>query len=236
MSEDNTQTMPNQSSSEDLEAIKQNRDQILEEKRDLKSKFDTLNSNYEKMENTLNALGSLVGVKEGEDITSKAQELIKAKEQEAFEKMTDLEKLQHEFSVLKDDLTNQKLAKEKAENEALSLRIDDTIKNGLGKRNIDSDFLESAMLLLKTQNGFTGINGSDLLMGDKSASLDSVLDSFQEANKKMFKNPAKGGSGFSNGQGSFTPNSDMNSMMKQARETRNFRGVISSMRKQQKGE
>ena len=83
---ENTETKPDQSSSEDLEAIKQNRDQILEEKRDLKSKFDTLNSNYEKMESTLNALGSLVGVKEGEDITSKAQELIKAKEQEAFDK------------------------------------------------------------------------------------------------------------------------------------------------------
>ena len=234
MSEVTNQTTTTEGSSSDVEALKANRDAILSEKQELKTKYDQLAEKSNKLESTLTALGQLVGVGEGEDVATKAQELIKAKEQEAFEKMSDIEKLNHRLKGLEEELTNNKLAKEKAEKEALGLKIDSTLKDTLSKNGVSEDALELALVGIKAKSNFTGLQDGNLLTEDSQVSPNAIIEKFLETNKYLVKNPAKKGSSFKGGAPE--EKATEKQTWDRARKSKNYRGVISNMLAQQKGE
>jgi len=228
------QTGSAEGSSQDVEALKANRDAILSEKQELKIKYDQLAEKSTKLESTLSALGQLVGVNEGEDIATKAQELIKAKEQEAFEKMSDIDKLNHRLKGLEDELSSNKLAKEKAEKEALGLKIDSTLKDTLSKNGVSEDALELALVGIKAKSNFTGLQDGNLLTEDSQVSPNAIIEKFLENNKYLVKNPAKKGSSFKGGAPEEKAQSKQ--LWDKARSSKNFTNVVSNMLSQQRGE
>lgn len=230
----NTDQAQDQGSSQDLEALKKNRDAILGEKQELKTKFEDLSAKNQKLEQTLQALGQLVGVQEGEDITQKAQDLIKAKEQEAFDKLSDIEKLNHRLKGLEDELSSNKLAKEKAEKEALGLKIDTSLKENLSKMGVNNDALELALVGIKAKNDIAGFQDNNLLIGDSPTPISSVVEKFLENNKYLVKNPSNSGSSFKGGQPEDKAQSKQ--IWDKARKSKNYTGVVSQMLQQQLGE
>jgi len=234
VSEEKNQEQQNQGSNSDLDAIKKNRDDILAEKQELKSKYDSLLGKSTKLEETISALGKLVGVQEGEDITSKAQELIKAKEQEAFEKMSDIEKLNHRLKGLEEELTANKLEKEKAQKEALGLKIDSTLKNSLKQNGVSDEVLEDALTIFKAKTQIDGLENDHLLIGDQKAPINQLMESFLGERKHLIKNPSKNGSSFKGGAPE--EKTATKQVWDKARKTKNYVGVVSQMLNQTTGE
>lgn len=200
MSEENTQGNTEANGLSDVEKLQAKNGEIIGKNKELKESNANLMGKLESMESTLKSLGSLVGVQEGEDITQKAQELIKAKEQETFDKMSDNERLSHRITQLEEVAQASTLAKEKAEKEALGLRIDERLKSTLQAQGVkDPTKLDTGLTLLKTTNTIQGIEGDSLLLDNGSKSITEVAQGLLSTHKFLIDNPSSSGSGFNGG-------------------------------------
>ncbi len=233
MSEENNTPPAGSNGSSDVEKLQAKNGEIIGKNKELKEANTSLASKIQALEGTLSSLGKLVGVQDGEDITTKAQELIRAKEQEAFDKMSESEKLSHRIQEIESALTQSKLEKEKAESEALGLRIDSSLKSALTKNGVVDEAIDLALVGLKSKNDIRGLENENLLVGDSQSTISSVVEQFLQSNKYLVKNPSKSGSGFNGG--SVEKGAEVKQALKQARESRNFSGVVSQMLQTQRG-
>ena len=227
MSENNAEnSQETTNGGDDIQKLQAKNGEIIGKNKELKEQITQFSDKITKLEETLNGLGALVGVKEGEDITLKAQELIKAKEQEAFEKLSENEKLAHKVSQLEEYLNSEKMAKEKATKEALSLRIDDRLKNTLQEFGVkDSAKLNAGLTLLKSSNAIQGIEGDTLILDSGKMDIKSLTEGFLSSNKFLIDNPSKSGSGFNGG--SVADSSTLN--FKKSLQNKDFVGAISQV-------
>jgi len=211
---------------DDISRLQAKNGEIIGKNKELKEQNGLFSDKITKLEETLNGLASLVGVQEGEDITLKAQELIKAKEQETFDKMSENEKLSHRLNQLEESLNSEKLAKEKATQEAIGLRIDDRLKNTLGELGVkDSAKLNAGLTLLKSSNTINGIEGDVLLLDGGKMDIKQLAEGFLSANKFLIDNPSKSGSGLKGG--SIADGSAMN--FSKSIQNKDFVGAISQV-------
>lgn len=200
MSEQDAQQAQGDNVADNVEGLKNKNNELLGKLKAEKEASASLNSKIEEMTQTLSALGQLVGVQEGENITDKAKALLQEKEQKTFEAMTETEKLNHRLKSIEEALSQTQKAKEQAEKESLSLRIDEKIKSTLNAQGVtESDKLAMALDVLKARTPISGLDGDALLVGNEQMSINDVVGGFLEGHKFLVSNPSKGGSGFKGG-------------------------------------
>ena len=226
MSENNADNAQETNGQSDIEKLQAKNGEVIGKNKELKEQNTLLSDKISQLDETLKSLGSLVGVKDGEDITTKAQELIKAKEQETFDKMSENEKLAHRLNTIEEALNSEKMLKEKAEKDALGLRIDDRLKNTLGELGVkDSAKLKAGLTLLKSSNTIQGINESNLVLENGETPINDLVSGFLDSNKFLLDNPSKSGSGVKGGSSADSQSLDYNSAMK----NKNYAGAISQI-------
>jgi len=200
MSEQGAQLNQDANGGDNVEGLKNKNSELLGKLKAEKEASASLNSKIEEMTATLSALGQLVGVQEGESIADKAKALLQEKEQKAFEAMSETEKLNHRLKSIEESLQETQRAKELAEKESLSLRIDEKIKTTLNANGVtESDKLAMALDVLKARTQINGLDGDSLLVGNEQKSINDVVGAFLEGHKFLVSNPSKGGSGFKGG-------------------------------------
>lgn len=200
MSEQDAQQTQGDNVTDNVEGLKNKNTELLGKLKAEKEASASLNSKIEEMTQTLSALGQLVGVQEGESIADKAKSLLAEKEQKAFEAMSETEKLAHRLKGIEETLQETQRAKELAEKESLSLRIDEKIKSTLNAQGVtESDKLAMALDVLKARTPISGLDGDALLVGNEQMSINDVVGGFLEGHKFLVSNPSKGGSGFKGG-------------------------------------
>lgn len=200
MSEQGAQLNQDANGGDNVEGLKNKNSELLGKLKAEKEASASLNSKIEEMTQTLSALGQLVGVQEGESIADKAKALLQEKEQKAFEAMSETEKLNHRLKSIEESLQETQRAKELAEKESLSLRIDEKIKTTLNANGVtESDKLAMALDVLKARTQINGLDGDSLLVGNEQKSINDVVGAFLEGHKFLVSNPSKGGSGFKGG-------------------------------------
>lgn len=200
MSEQDAQQTQGDNVTDNVEGLKNKNTELLGKLKAEKEASASLNSKIEEMTQTLSALGQLVGVQEGESIADKAKALLQEKEQKAFEAMSETEKLSHRLKSIEEALSQTQKAKEQAEKESLSLRIDEKIKSTLNAQGVtESDKLAMALDVLKARTPISGLDGDALLVGNEQMSINDVVGGFLEGHKFLVSNPSKGGSGFKGG-------------------------------------
>lgn len=227
MSEENNTQQAESNGLSDVEKLQAKNGEIIGKNKELKEVNSSLASKIESLEGTLSKLGQLVGVQEGEDIATKAQELIKAKEQEAFDKMSETEKLSHRLKEIESDLQNQKLAKEKAEKEALGLRIDDKIKSSFSSNGVkDENALKLALTGFKALYGVEGVDGDSFVTSQGVKPINELMNTFLEGNRYLISNPSKSGSGFNGGKVVSNEQAEFKQAKQKAKETGRFTDVV----------
>lgn len=238
MSENTQNTEPTQASSEDLDKVKANRDEILAEKKELKGKYDSLSEQFGALNETVKSLGALVGVQEGEDVTAKAKELLEAKEKEAYDKLSDIEKLTLRLDAMEKEKNEAKLEAEKKTKEAQGLRIDEKLKTKLTELGVsDPNDVALGLDVLKVRNSISNIDGDNLIMGDGSnVGIDSLVSDFLNNNPRLIGNPANKGSGFTGGAPVDVKSLSQKEALENARKTNNYTNVISQQLDQLKGQ
>lgn len=200
MSEQDAQLNQDANGGDNVEGLKNKNSELLGKLKAEKEASASLNSKIEEMTATLSALGQLVGVQEGESITDKAKSLLAEKEQKALESMTETEKLAHRLKGIEETLQETQRAKEQAERDAMSLRIDEKIKTTLNANGVtESDKLAMALDVLKARTQINGLEGDALLVGNEQKSINDVVGAFLEGHKFLVSNPSKSGSGFKGG-------------------------------------
>jgi len=200
MSEQDAQQTQGDNVADNVEGLKNKNNELLGKLKAEKEASASLNSKIEELTQTLSALGQLVGVQEGEGIADKAKALLQEKEQKAFEAMSETEKLNHRLKSIEEALSQTQKAKEQAEKESLSLRIDEKIKSTLNAQGVtESDKLAMALDVLKARTPISGLDGDALLVGNEQMSINDVVGGFLEGHKFLVSNPSKGGSGFKGG-------------------------------------
>jgi hypothetical protein len=200
MSEQDAQQTQGDNVADNVEGLKNKNNELLGKLKAEKEASASLNSKIEELTQTLSALGQLVGVQEGESIADKAKALLQEKEQKAFEAMSETEKLNHRLKSIEEALSQTQKAKEQAEKESLSLRIDEKIKSTLNAQGVtESDKLAMALDVLKARTPISGLDGDALLVGNEQMSINDVVGGFLEGHKFLVSNPSKGGSGFKGG-------------------------------------
>ena len=224
--ENNANNGESTNGSDDITRLQAKNGELIGDKKKLKETNNQLSDKLTNLEETLKSLGSLVGVQDGEDITTKAKELIKSKEKETFDKMSENEKLSHRLSSIEEALTSERQAKEIAEKDALGLRIDDRLKNALGEFGVkDSAKLQAGLTLLKSSNTINGINGDNLSLESGEVSINDAVNTFLSGNKFLIDNPSKSGSGVNGGSVADSNALDYKSSMK----NKDFAGAISQI-------
>lgn len=197
MSENNPSVEPADGGN-DIERLKAKNGEIIGKNKELKEQNQSLMSKLEQLESTISNVGKLFGVQEGEDVGLKAKEMIEAKEKEKFEAMSETEKLAHRLASLEDEIKTSKLEKEKAQKEALGLRIDDKLKNAFASNGVaDSNALSLALDAVKARNPIQGLDGDNLLLDNGQLAINDLVSGFLNENPYLVKNPAKGGNGIS---------------------------------------
>ena len=200
MSEQDAQQTQGDNVTDNVEGLKNKNNELLGKLKAEKEASASLNNKIEEMTQTLSALGQLVGVQEGESIADKAKALLQEKEQKAFEAMSETEKLNHRLKSIEEALSQTQKAKEQAEKESLSLRIDEKIKSTLNAQGVtESDKLAMALDVLKARTPISGLDGDALIVGNEQMSINDVVGGFLEGHKFLVSNPSKGGSGFKGG-------------------------------------
>lgn len=222
VSEENTNTTQPQASGEDVEKLKANRDAILGEKKELQTKYQTL-------EATLTSLAQVVGIGEGEDLATKTKELLDAKNKETFEAMSETEKLAHRLETIENSLKEANQEKERVSKENLSLRIDDTLAQAFAKSGVnDPSKQKMALDTFKARNQITGLDNDSLLVGSDSFGVSDLVNSFLEEHKFLVSNTSSSGSGVKGGQ-----TADVTAIqMKKAQESGNLALMVQTARKQ----
>jgi hypothetical protein len=215
---------------DNVEGLKNKNTELLGKLKAEKEASASLNSKLSEMSETLSALGQLVGVQEGESIADKAKALLQEKEQKAFEAMSETEKLNHRLKSIEESLQETQRAKELAEKESLSLRIDDKIKATLNAQGVtESDKQSMALDVLKARTQIDGLDGDAFLVGGEQKSIDEVVSGFLEGNKFLISNPSRGGSGFKGGSSQDTDQATINQALKKGNTTQ----AMALMMKQQ---
>jgi hypothetical protein len=230
MSEQDAQQAQGDNVADNVEGLKNKNNELLGKLKAEKEASASLNSKIEEMTQTLSALGQLVGVQEGENITDKAKALLQEKEQKTFEAMTETEKLNHRLKSIEEALSQTQKAKEQAEKESLSLRIDEKIKSTLNAQGVtESEKLAMALDVLKTRTQIDGIDGDAFIVKGEQKSINDVVSGFLEGNKFLISNPSRGGSGFKGGVSQDTEQATINQALKSGNTTQ----AMSLMLKQQ---
>ena len=230
MSEQDAQLNQDANGGDNVEGLKNKNSELLGKLKAEKEASASLNSKIEEMTATLSALGQLVGVQEGESIADKAKALLQEKEQKAFEAMSETEKLNHRLKSIEESLQETQRAKELAEKESLSLRIDDKIKATLNAQGVtESDKQSFALDVLKARTQIDGLDCDAFLVGGEQKSSNEVVSGFLEGNKFLITNPSKGGSGFKGGSPQDTDQMTIDSATKEG----DFKKAIGMMLKQQ---
>lgn len=230
MSEQDAQLNQDANGGDNVEGLKNKNSELLGKLKAEKEASASLNSKIEEMTQTLSALGQLVGVQEGESIADKAKALLQEKEQKAFEAMSETEKLNHRLKSIEESLQETQRAKELAEKESLSLRIDDKIKATLNAQGVtESDKQSFALDVLKARTQIDGLDGDAFLVGGEQKSINEVVIGFLKGNKFLITNPSKGGSGFKGGSPQDTDQMTIDSATKEG----DFKKAIGMMLKQQ---
>ena len=226
MSEDNLDNTQETNGQGDIEKLQAKNGEIIGKNKELKEANALFSDKITTMEATLKNLGALIGVEDGEDITAKAQAMIKAKEQETFDKMSENEKLSHRLGEIEDALNSERSLKEKAEKDALGLRIDDRLKNVLGELGVkDQSKLNASLTLLKSSNTIKGINDNNLVLDTGETSINDLVSGFLDGNKFLIDNPSKGGSGVKGGSVANGDALDFKNSVK----NKDFAGAISQL-------
>tara|TARA_R110001592_G_scaffold201850_1_gene451050 strand:+ start:2184 stop:2882 length:699 start_codon:yes stop_codon:yes gene_type:complete len=226
MSENNPNDTQEANGQSDIEKLQAKNGEIIGKNKELKEANTLFSDKITTMEATLKNLGTLIGVQDGEDITAKAQSMIKAKEQETFDKMSENEKLSHRLGEIEEALNSERSLKEKAEKDALGLRIDDRLKNTLGELGVkDQAKLNAGLTLFKSSNTIKGINQNNLVLDGGEASINDLVSGFLDGNKFLIDNPSKGGSGVKGGSVADSSALDFKNSIK----NKDFAGAISQI-------
>ena len=160
----------------------------------------------------------------------KAEKEASASLNSKLSEMSETEKLSHRLKSIEESLQETQRAKEMAEKESLSLRIDDKIKATLNAQGVtESDRMAFALDVLKARTQIDGLDGDAFLVGGEQKSIDEVVSGFLEGNKFLISNPSRGGSGFKGGSSQDTDQANINHALKNGNTTQ----AMALMMKQQ---
>lgn len=142
----------------ELDAVVENKNRILEEKKEQEAQLMTLKKQVQN-------LTKAIGLESADDIDTKVSEILKQKEKERLESMTEAERVKHELEERLNNTTSElKTLKSNLENEQKAkneLALETKIKNELSKEIVADriDFVFKAMKvdIQSDENGYFAI-------------------------------------------------------------------------------